>query len=185
MICKGILKGLNLDWKTRKPEITLQVEARPEDIERLRDKVLSVELKQYREKRSRDANAYYWVLVGEIARITGDSRNHIHNIMLNRYGEMDTMPDGSLIPFCIRNDIDFLEFSHPHLKPTQKTLSKGDRLFRWCYQIKGSSEYNTAEMSHLINGIVSECREMGIETLPPNEIERMMAAYGRKHHAEG
>ena len=30
MICKGILKGLNLDWKTRKPEITLQVEARPE-----------------------------------------------------------------------------------------------------------------------------------------------------------
>ena len=141
---------------------------------------LDVEVKRHREKRSLDANAYYWLLVGKIGKITGDSKNHIHNIMLDRYGELDKMLDGSLIPFCIRDDIDHLEFPYPHLKPTQKTLSKGDNLYRWYYQIKGSSEYNTAEMSHLIDGIVSECKEMGIETLPPEELERMMAAYDKK-----
>lgn len=141
---------------------------------------LDVEIKKHRKKRSLDANAYYWLLVGKVSGITGNSKNHIHNIMLDRYGELDFMPDGSLIPFCIRDDIDYLEFPYPHLKPTQKTLSKGDRLYRWYYQIKGSSEYNTLEMSRLIDGIVSECKEMGIETIPPEELERMMQEYGKK-----
>lgn len=138
---------------------------------------LDVEVRKHRNKRSLDANAYYWLLVGKIKDYTGNSTSHIHNIMLDRYGELDRMPDGSLIPFCIRDDIDYLEFPYPHLKPTQKTLSKGNRLYRWYYQIKGSSEYDSKEMSHLIDGIVSECREMGIETLPPDEMGRIMASY--------
>lgn len=142
---------------------------------------LDIDIKKHREKRSLDANSYYWLLVGKIRNITGDSNNRIHNMMLDRYGELDRMPDGSLIPFCIRDDIDHLEFPYPHLKPTQKTLSKGDRLYRWYYQIKGSSEYNTAEMSHLIDGVVEECKDMGIETLPPAELERMMSMYAKKH----
>lgn len=141
---------------------------------------LDVEIKKHRERRSLDANAYYWLLIGKIGKATGDSRNRIHNIMLDRYGELDRMQDGSLIPFCIRDDIDYLEFPHPHLKPTQKTLSKGGRMYRWYYQLKGSSEYNTAEMSALIDGTISECRGMGIETVPPEELERMMMAYGKK-----
>lgn len=141
---------------------------------------LDVQIKKHRERRSLDANAYYWLLVGKIGKVTGDSKNRIHNMMLDRYGELDRMPDGSLIPFCIRDDIDHLEFPYPHLKPTQKTLSKGGRLYRWYYQIKGSSEYNTAEMSALIDGVVSECKEMGIETIPPEELERMMVFYGKK-----
>ncbi len=141
---------------------------------------LDVDVRKHRERRSLDANSYYWLLIGKIGNATGNSRDHVHNVMLGRYGELDRMPDGSLIPFCIRDDIDYLEFPYPHLKPTQKTLTKGDKLYRWYYQIKGSSEYDTREMSHLIDGVVSECREMDIETLPPEELERMMTAYGKK-----
>lgn len=86
---------------------------------------LDVEIKKHREKRSLDANAYYWLLVGKIGAITGDSQNSIHNIMLARYGTLDRMEDDSLIPFCIRDDINYLEFPYPHLMPTNKTLSKG------------------------------------------------------------
>ena len=43
--------------------------------------------------------------------------------------------------------------------------------------LRGSSTYNTEEMSKLIDGLVSECKEQGIETLPPEELERMMQAY--------
>lgn len=146
---------------------------------------LDVEIEKHKKRRSRDANAYYWKLVGKIANITGDSRNRIHNIMLNRKGELDQMPDGSLISMCIRDDIDYLEFLHPHLKPTQKTIVEDGKLYRWYYQIKGSSEYNTAEMSALIDEIVNECKGLGIETLTPAELERMMAAYDKKHHTKG
>lgn len=162
--------------------VTLEIDAlgEPKINDLLDSGKLIVEIKKYREKRSLDANAYYWLLIGKIRKVTGESNNRLHNIMLDRYGELDKMEDGSLIPFCIRDDIDYLEFPYPHLKPTQKTLSKGDKLYRWYYQIRGSSEYNTAEMSHLIDGIVSECKEMGIETIPPEELKRMMEAYGKK-----
>lgn len=149
-------------------------------IELSQETQLDVEIKKHREKRSLDANAYYWLLLGKIGEITGDNKNRLHNIMLDRYGELDTMEDGSLIPFCIRDDIDYLEFPYPHLKPTQKTLSKGNKLYRWYFQIKGSSEYNTAEMLRLIDGVVGECKEMGIETLHPEELERMVVKYGEK-----
>ena len=43
--------------------------------------------------------------------------------------------------------------------------------------IKGSSEYDTKEMSHFIDGIVAEAKELGIETLPPDELESMMKAW--------
>lgn len=170
--------------RTLDGSLTLTLEGRDIDtaaaMEMSKAERLDVEIKKHRKKRSLDANAYYWLLVSRIGNITGDSKNRIHNIMLERYGELDRMPDGSLIPFCIRDDIDHMEFSYPHLKPTQKTLSKGGKLYRWFYQIKGSSEYDTKEMSCLIDGIVSECKEMGIETLPPEELERMMKGYGRK-----
>lgn len=45
-----------------------------------------------------------------------------------------------------------------------------------CY--KGSSLYNTKEMSLLIDGVVRECKELGIETETPDEIERMKQEWG-------
>ena len=53
--------------------------------------------------------------------------------------------------------------------------------------LRGSSTYDTKEMSELIDGLVSECREQGIETLPSEEFDRMMAAYDqnwRRRHEE-
>ena len=171
--------------RTLAGSLTITLESRQMDtaaaLELSQVEELDVEIKKHRKNRSLDANAYYWTLIGKIGDITGDSKNHIHNIMLDRYGQLDRMEDESLIPFCIRDDIDYLEFPSPHLKPTQKTLSKGNKLYRWFYQIKGSSEYDTKEMSHLIDGLVSECKEMGIETLPPEELERMMSEYEKRY----
>ena len=44
--------------------------------------------------------------------------------------------------------------------------------------IKGSSEYNTAEMSRFIDRIVEEAQELGIETATPDELERMKQEWG-------
>lgn len=68
-----------------------------------------------------------------------------------------------------------------HLKPTSQVKEgKGGVMYRTYMMLKGSSEYDTKEMSRLIDGLVSECKEMGIETMPPEELERMMAAYEKK-----
>ena len=52
-------------------------------------------------------------------------------------------------------------------------------MYRSYIMLKGSSVYDVKEMSVLIDGIVNECKGVGIETIPPDELQRMMAAYKR------
>lgn len=188
MVYKGILKNLSLDWITRKPEVTLQLDARAEDIEKLKDKPLSVEIKQWRKKRSLDANAYYWKLVGELSGAIGQSNTWIHNDMLRRFGQIEII-DGQGV-YIVIPDTDTAqkavdEAQSYHLKPTSDVNpGKGGIMYRTYMMLRGSSSYDTKEMSKLINGLVNECRDYGIETMTPDELERMMQAYGRKHNAK-
>lgn len=42
----------------------------------------------------------------------------------------------------------------------------------------GSSTYDTAQMSRLINIIVEECKAQGIETRTPDEISKLVSLWG-------
>lgn len=146
--------------------------------------MLDVEMKKHRSKRSLDANAYYWKLASEAEDMLHVSKPYMHNQLLRRYGQIAII-DGQAV-YAVLPDTDEAQKSVDeaqtyHLKPTsQVKKGKGGIMYRTYMMLKGSSEYDTKEMSHLIDGLVSECKEMGIETLPPEELERMMAAYGKK-----
>ena len=178
MKCIGSLKSISLDWLTKKTEVTLEVDANAEDVERLKDKKLSVEMKQYRKKRSLDSNSYYWVLVQKIAEALNQSTSWTHNYMLRKYGQIEII-DGKAVYLVIpdtetaqsRAD----EAETYHIKPTSQVKEgKGGIMYRTYMMLRGSHEYNTEEMSHLIDGAVSDAKDLGIETLPPDEIKRMM-----------
>ena len=149
-----------------------------------REDALEVEIRKRRKKRSLDANAYYWKLASEAAEALHVSKPYIHNYLLRRYGQIEVI-DGQAMYIVLpdtaaaRESVD--EAQSYHLKPTsQVKQGKDGAMYRTYMMLKGSSSYDTREMSHLIDGLVSECREMGIETLPPEELERMMAAYAEK-----
>lgn len=175
----GKIRDISRDLMTNKFIVSLELdEAYLSDLKAEQEKgQRTIVLRDYKKKRSLDANAYYWVLVEKISKLSKTIKNAVHNIMLERYGTLDRMPDGNLIPICIKDEIDHRELDYMHLKPTSKTLTKGETVFRWYYLIKGSSEYDTAEMSALIDGIISECKEMEIETLSPLELQRMKEAW--------
>lgn len=193
MICQGLFKNLSLDWRTQNPEVTLELDARPEDVERLKEEtgegLLSVELKKYRKKRSLDANAYYWQLIGKLADKLSQSTEYLHNHMLRCYGQIEVIDDQGV--YIVIPDTDAAqkmvdEAETFHLKPTsQVKLGKDGIMYRTYMMLRGSSSYDTKEMSTLIDGLVGECKEQGIETLTPAELERMMEAYGKKHNAKG
>ena len=69
-----------------------------------------------------------------------------------------------------------MENESVHCMPCGSKTEDGKELI--FYKIfRGSSTYDTKEMSLLIDGTVSECKEQGIETLPPEELERMLAKW--------
>mgnify|MGYP000276651941 CR=1 FL=1 len=75
-----------------------------------------------------------------------------------------------------------LEAETFHIRPTsQVKQGKDGKAYRTYTVLAGSSTYDTKEMSELINGLVAECKEQGIETLPPEELARMMAEYEENH----
>lgn len=182
MESKGILKSVSKDWVSGKFQITFEVDQDiSSSIESMQGKHLRITAKQWKEKRSLDANAYYWVLVTKLAETLHISKPRCHNLMLRRYGQNLTI-DGKnayiRIPDTENAENEALEASEYHIRPTSQVVSGNDGVnYRTYIMMLGSSYYNTAEMSHLIDGLVGECKEMGIETLPPDELERMMHEY--------
>lgn len=137
--------------------------------------------------RSLDANAYYWQLVTKLADVFRTSKPAMHNILLRRYGQYE-MIDGKavyiVIPDTPQAEKKILEDEYVHLKPTSQVKTGKDGLpYRTYMMLRGSHDYDTREMSVLIDGLVSECKEVDIETIPPDELRRLMERYERTHKA--
>lgn len=145
----------------------------------LTDKPLDLELRVHREKRSLDANAYYYKLLSLMAEKLHTSINEIHNITLSRYGYPELI-DNNLVSLALKANIDPNRLEGIHLKSTGHitTNSKGIDFMNYIV-MRGSHTFNTLEMSHLIDGVISEAKELGIDTITPAEKERMMALWGK------
>lgn len=183
---RGKLVNITRDLRSGEFWITFGVESVPEGVGSLQEGPLSITVKKYRQRRSLNANAYYWKLVGDIAAALHEAQPVIHNRLLRSYGTLDTVEGENLmifIPDTVEAENKVLMQEAYHLKPTSMSkVTEDGRVFRAYLVIKGSSSYDSQEMSRLIDGAVSEAKGMGLETLPPEELERMMAAY-EKHYA--
>lgn len=142
----------------------------------LKDKDVTLTVKPYRAKRTLSANAYYWKLLGELAKVLKVSNPYLHNQLLRRYGVVNgdmfvNIPDTD--EAARKTD----ESETYHLKPTSAV--QGD--FRIYLMLKGSRDMNKEEFSRLLNGLIDECKECGIETMTPDEIARLK--YDAEHYA--
>ena len=164
--------------------MSLHITEIPTGVERLREGPLSVSVTKYRPQRSLTANAYYWVLVGKISDVTGLPNARVHNMLLRRYGVPELM-DGQLMTVMVPDDQEeeILLKEIYHLKPTSHTKEgKDGKIFRAYILLKGSSSMGTKEFSRLIDGAVDEAKDLDIETLPSDELKRMMEDY-EKHYS--
>lgn len=154
--------------------VELQFDRPPETIEKYVDKDLDIELKIHREKRSLNSNAYFHLLVEKIAEIQKVTHTEIHNQLIADYGYMDEEINNIILD----DAIDWRKIETLHLKPTSATrMMDNGRLYRVYLVMRGSHTYNTKEMSRLIDGTVFEAKELGIETLSEDELEKMKQSW--------
>lgn len=130
----------------------------------LKGKDIDVSLYVHKDKRNLDQNAMYWATIGEIATFTGQSTSVIHNLMLRRYG-FPLIYDGQIVYAMIPDGADdkVLQDDTVHLKPTSQTKVFRDGTVRRTYMLmRGSHELDKTEFSRLLEGAVSEAKEMGV-----------------------
>ena len=151
--------------------------------QKLKDcEVLDIIIRKHRKRRSLDANAYYWVLIRKLAKAIGQSNAWTHNFMLRIHGPHEII-DGKevniYLPDTDEAENKVNEAERYHLKPTSDVkLGDDGVMYRNYKMLRGSSSYDTKEMSVLIDDVVGECKELGIETLPMHEIDRMKQEWG-------
>lgn len=126
-----------------------------------KDKLYDIEIKLHRNKRSLDANSYMWVLVTKIANTLRKSKEEIYLQMLKDYGQ------AMLVPIKAGDNPNgyFKYFDYECSRLINGKKADYYKVY------KGSSEYDTYEMSVLIDGVVQEAKGLEIETLPPHELE--------------
>lgn len=170
----GQIKGIHNDYITGDLNITFSVNEKSTilpEYEKLKNcKKLRIKAVQYREKRSLDANAYLWVLLQKLAEALRSDKWSIYLQMLKRYGQFTyiVVKPGA---------VEAVKRQWRECEEVGKIDVNGTEAVQMlCYY--GSSTYDTKEMSVLIDGVVSECQELGIETLPPNELQRIKESWG-------
>lgn len=181
----GHLVGVSESYLSKKARLVLEVNemGKAKECLSLRDLNLDIELKRHRKKRSLNANSYYFVLVTKIAEVLHSSIPEIHNRMLRRYGQIQLL-DGQAMYLslkdteAVRKAVDNAE--EYHMRPTAEVRLAADGTpYRTWMMLKGSHEFDSKEMATLIDGVVDEAKGLGIETLPPDELERMVSAWNR------
>ncbi len=130
------------------------------------------EAKEHKQKRSNDANAYFHLLVNELARYFNISDDEMKTKMNLEYGTIARFEDGRIKGCKVPKGTDIKEF-YRYAK-WYKADDNGDD----CYIFyKETHTLNTKEMSQLINGVVQECQDVGIETRPRDEINSLLRSW--------
>lgn len=125
------------------------------------------EVKEYHKKRSLTANGYYQSLLDELKGVLGTSRDELHQQLLERYSEAATDEDGKHIVIGLRRDIS------PKSLPGHWLFYKDKGNTSYYIRLVGSSEMDSKQMSHLLDGLISECQEVGIPTLTSTQLARL------------
>ena len=165
----GTIKDMNIDYETRKAKISLLLDTKELDIvEQLKNEnKLNIELKKYRKRRSLNSNNYAWELITQIANIVGNSKEEVYLEMLKRYGQSQMI--------SVLAEIDVSKILRYYEEAGQSILN--GKTFKHYKVYTGSSEMDTKQMAILIDGIVSEAKELGIETMPPNELKALKESW--------
>lgn len=168
---KARIKDLSFDFVTHKQRLVLELD---EDFRRKFDefngKDLEIDFKIWKPLRSLSANAYMWVLIGKLADAMNLPADEVYRMHIKQCGVWKDFP-----PLPQREA--------ETLKTVWRQMGKGwiaeqldydqdgESVIVRCWY--GSSVYTTKQMHRLLSNIVQDCSALGIETLPPDELERL------------
>ena len=167
------MKGRIIDFSMSfggKQRITLELDTDfREGYEVLKDAVVEIMIKKWRAKRSKDANAYFHVLVNQIAMARGLSDDEVKRNLVTQYGAI-AVQDGYKVGFKLPASVD-VETIYPYTRMYKQVEENG--MLMNCYLVFKQTRYmDTKEMAHLIDGAIQVAQELGIDTDTPEQKAR-------------
>lgn len=126
----------------------------------------------WREKRSLNANSYFHVLVNKIAKAMNLSEEEVKTKMVLDYGTIAT-EGGERIIVALPKNVDVKDF-YPYVKWIGDFSAKNNRRYSQYVFYKQTHTLDKAEMARLIEGVIWEAQELGIETRTPDKLASLI-----------
>ena len=172
----AIITDINIDVGTRKTKISLLLDTKDTSaVEQLKNEnKLNLELKKYKKKRSLDCNAYMWVLLQKLQESLNIPKEEIYKDAIKNIGVYEVVPVKDVA-------VDrFIEaWKHNGIGWVCEITKSKLEGFTNVIAYYGSSTYNSAEMSRLIDLIIQECKQLNIETLTPEQLSILKEEWGK------
>lgn len=170
----GKIVGVSFDYLSGKPIVSFELNERQSALEMVDElkslDKLAVKVGKFKQKRSLDANAYCWTLIGKIAEKSRVPKEDVYREAIRGIG-------GNYDIVCIKEEAaDSLRSAWERNGigwQTETMLSKLDG----CTNVLlyyGSSTYDTEQMSRLIENIIQDCKSLGIETKSQEELDSLI-----------
>lgn len=144
-----------------------------------RDRVYDLEIKEHREKRSLDANAKFWALCGELSAAVRVPAKEIYQQYIRDIG----------------GNYEIVPVKEDHIKDWNRVWCSGHegrqtedmgpcRSLHGYHNIKSyisSSDYDSKQMSRLLDLLIQDCKQVGIETLSEREKSLLIDDWGENY----
>lgn len=177
----GRILNVSFDYLTGKPIVTFELNERKPSlnmVDALKSlEKLALKVSRFRQKRSLDANAYFHVLVNKIAMETNQSDDEVKRTLVKRYGTLARDEDGNLIGAMLPAGVDPDRF-YPYTR-NYKTEYRDGKEYTCYLFYERTRDLDTLQFSHLLEGTVSEAKELGIETKTKEELDSILGAWGK------
>ena len=154
-------------WLRLRPELPGQAQMVAGEIDP--QKKYTVTIKEFRKKRSRDANAYAWVLMNKLA---GKLNMGVRDLYRHYIPDI---PENSQVVCVPTEAVEKLQSGWEHngigwCSDTLKSKLPGCTNVVLYY---GSSTFDQKQMGVLLDLIIEDCKQVGVEYLTPEELERL------------
>lgn len=125
-------------------------------------------IKEIRKHRSLSANAYAWVLMQKMAEELGITKEEVYRQNVQSYGTFSCI--------IMRDDAvdSFRKMWESNGLGWQIEILDGTFGFTDVLAYPGTSTYDSKQMGRFIDGLVQDCKDLGIETLPPDQLAAMI-----------
>ena len=181
----GQITSVSVNFKNSKGKITLDIDTKNVETLNLlndlkqKEKKLDIEIKQHREKRSLNANAYFWKLLNEICEYQDvdpieDYKRRVEEL---GYFNISTVPEEDFHLWKEAWESRGIAWKIEKLD----TEIINDEEICTVVLYKGSSTFNTKQMTKLIDDLVQDCKTVGIETKPQAEIDSLLKEWEEEH----
>lgn len=172
----GRISRVERDLLSKDYLITFSTKELPNSVQSLnREDYLSIKAVKKRKKRSLDSNSYAWALISQIASVIQSTKEEVYMQMLQRYGQPQLDEEGQAVLITVLSKIDITKYDI-YAKRISGGVLNGKHYTSYMV-LRGSSTYDTKEMSLFIDGVVSDAKELGIDTIPKIELEKMKAKW--------